>query len=75
MAKKIKILRNAQLRAHHTPGRPNIGETIVILQTGDDRDLKEPVEKLTENNAKKYELHVQEGSVYLVEGLDFEFID
>ena len=73
MTKKIKHLRNAELRAHRPPpGKPNTDGTLVFLRKGSDNDLAE----LPKEHGKHtvYEVRLAEGFVYLVEGIDFEFV-
>jgi hypothetical protein len=72
MTKKIKALRKATLYTHKEHGKASF-EANVVLTPGDSLDLKEPAKKLTENHTK-YEVRLPEGLVYLVEGVDFEFI-
>ena len=68
----IKILRDAELRANKD-GQPRSGETIVPLKKDAILDFEEPAQKVSENHAK-YEVRIQGNPIYLVEGVDFEFI-
>ena len=72
MTKKIKILRQADLRIHANPGKPNLGTSVFLREDSPDIELTELPKKHGEHTV--YEVHLKEGLVYLVEGLDFKFI-
>ena len=76
MTKQIKALRKATLQSHKEPGKASLEPTIHLIPgTGTELlDFEGEPKKISENHVL-YEVRLKSGGlVYLVEGVDFEFI-